>query len=83
MITRCLKVRRGRQPSNPIRVFVARLMAEVHGTSTKRGLAVIAQNADRAPGCLWAAAVDAYTSGCRTLRDFEQWTGETLTQLSK
>lgn len=78
MITRCRTIRHGR-PSNPIRGFVARLMAEVHGVSVKRATAIV----DRAPGCLWAAAVDAYTSGCRTLRDFEQWTGETLTQLSK
>ena len=54
-------------------------MAEVHGVTIKHATAIV----DRAPGCLWAAAVDAHTSGCRTLRDFEQWTGETLTQLSK
>lgn len=80
MTTRCRTIRSARRPANPIRSFVARLMAEVHGVSVKRGLAVIAQNADRAPGCLWAAAVDAYMSGCRTLREFEAWT---LTQLSK
>jgi hypothetical protein len=54
-------------------------MAEVHGVTIKRARAIV----DRAPGCLWAAAVDAHTSGCRTLHDFEQWTGETLNQLSK
>ena len=78
MITRCRTIRRGRA-SNPIRQFVARLVSEVHGVSLKRATAIV----DRAPGCLWAAAVDAHTSGCRTLRDFEQWTGETLRQLSK
>jgi len=78
MATRCRTIHRGRL-SNPIRVFVARLMAEVHGVTIKRARAIV----DRAPGCLWAAAVDAHTSGCRTLHDFEQWTGETLNQLSK
>jgi hypothetical protein len=78
MATRCRTIHPGRL-SSPIRVFVARLMAEVHGVTIKRATAIV----DRAPGCLWAAAVDAHTSGCRTLRDFEQWTGETLTQLSK
>jgi hypothetical protein len=51
-------------------------MAEMHGVTIKRARAIV----DRAPGCLWAAAVDAYMTGCRTLRDFEAWT---LTQLSK
>lgn len=82
MPTRCHTIRPGR-PSNPIRVFVARLMSEIHGTTTKRAMAVIAQNADRVPGCVWAAAVDAYAAGCRTLQDFERWSGEGLTQLSK
>lgn len=80
MTTRCRIIRKGRSPANPIRTFVARLLADVDGISTKRGMAVIAQNANRAPGCLWAAAGDAYMTGCRTLRDFEAWT---LAQLSK
>lgn len=80
MTTRCRIIRKGRSPANPIRTFVARLLAEVDGISIKRGMAAIAQNANRAPGCLWAAAVDAYSTGCRTVRDFEAWT---LTQLSK
>ena len=75
MATRCRTIRPGRL-SNPIRTFVARLMAEMHGVTIKRARAIV----DRAPGCLWAAAVDAYMTGCRTLRDFEAWT---LTQLSK
>ena len=78
MPTRCRTIHHGRL-SSPIRSFVARLMAEVHGVTIKHATAIV----DRAPGCLWAAAVDAHASGCRTLRDFEQWTGETLTQISK
>jgi hypothetical protein len=80
MPTRCRIIRKGRSPANPIRAFVARLLAEVDGISIKRSMAAITANANRAPGCLWAAAVDAYVTGCRTLQDFEAWP---LTQLSK
>lgn len=80
MTTRCRRIYRGRSSANEIRTFVARLLAEVDGISIKRGMASITENANRAPGCLWAAAVDAYMTGCRTLRDFEAWT---LTQISK
>lgn len=83
MTTRCRTIRCHRSPGNVIRGFVARMMHEVSGMTTKRAMTVLTQNADRAPGCLWAAAVEAYEAGCRTVRDFEQWTGATLTQISK
>jgi hypothetical protein len=59
------------------------MMHEVFGMSTKRAAAVLSQSADRVPGCLWAVALEAYEAGCRTVRDFEQWTGATLHEISK